>query len=155
MKWKKFVLRRSVLIKLQVKKLNNLAQIPAYQSEEAAGFDLHSVNDVIIKPNERKLIGTGLAFDIPKGYEIQIRPRSGLAYKHGITVLNTPGTIDSDYRGEIKVLLINHSDEEFEIKVGERIAQAVIQEVIQATFEEVDELNDTDRGEKGFGSTGK
>jgi dUTP pyrophosphatase len=85
------------------------------------------------------LIATGLAFDIPAWYEIQIRPRSGLAYKHGITVLNTPGTIDSDYRGEIKVLLINHSNEEFEIKVGERIAQAVIKEVIQAKFEEVEE----------------
>ena len=143
------------MINLQVKKLNDLVQIPAYQSEEAAGFDLHSVDDVIIKPNERKLIGTGLAFDIPKGYEIQIRPRSGLAYKHGITVLNSPGTIDSDYRGEIKVLLINHSNEDFEIKVGERIAQAVIKEVIQASFEEVDELSETKRGEKGFGSTGK
>jgi len=143
------------LIKLKVKKLNKLAEIPQYQTEEAAGFDLHSVEDVVIAPNERKLIGTGLSFEIPKGYEIQIRPRSGLAYKHGITVLNSPGTIDSDYRGEIKVLLINHSNESFEIKVGERIAQAVIQEVIQATFEEVEELNDTTRGNKGFGSTGK
>ena len=143
------------MIKLKVKKLNKLAQIPAYQTEEAAGFDLHSVEDVVIAPNERKLIGTGLAFDIPAGYEIQIRPRSGLAYKHGITVLNTPGTIDSDYRGEIKVLLINHSDEKFEIKVSERIAQAVIKEVIQATFEEVDELSETKRGAGGFGSTGK
>jgi len=143
------------LIKLKVKKLNKLAEIPQYQTQEAAGFDLHSVEDVVIAPNERKLIGTGLSFEIPKGYEIQIRPRSGLAYKHGITVLNSPGTIDSDYRGEIKVLLINHSNESFEIKVGERIAQAVIQEVIQATFEEVEELNDTARGNKGFGSTGK
>jgi dUTP pyrophosphatase len=143
------------LIKLKVKKLNKLAEIPQYQTEEAAGFDLHSVEDVVIAPNERKLIGTGLSFEIPKGYEIQIRPRSGLAYKHGITVLNSPGTIDSDYRGEIKVLLINHSNESFEIKVGERIAQAVIQEVIQVTFEEVEELNDTARGAGGFGSTGK
>ena len=142
-------------MKIKVKKLNNLAEIPQYQTEEAAGFDLHSVEDVVIAPNERKLIGTGLSFEIPTGYEIQIRPRSGLAYKHGITVLNSPGTIDSDYRGEIKVLLINHSNESFEIKVGERIAQAVIQEVIQATFEEVEELNDTARGNKGFGSTGK
>jgi dUTP pyrophosphatase len=143
------------LINLKVKKLSSLAEIPAYQTEEAAGFDLHSIEDVVIAPKERKLIATGLAFDIPAGYEIQIRPRSGLAYKHGITVLNTPGTIDSDYRGEIKVLLINHSDEEFEIKVGERIAQAVIKEVIQAKFEEVEELSETKRGEKGFGSTGK
>ena len=143
------------MINLKVKKLNNLAEIPAYQTAEAAGFDLHSIEDVVIAPGERKLIGTGLAFEIPAGYEIQIRPRSGLAYKHGITVLNTPGTIDSDYRGEIKVLLINHSNENFEIKVGERIAQAVIKEVIQATFEEVEELNDTARGAGGFGSTGK
>ena len=143
------------MIKLQIKKLNSLAQIPAYQTKEAAGFDLHSIEDVVIAPSERKLIGTGLAFEIPKGYEIQIRPRSGLAYKYGITVLNSPGTIDSDYRGEIKVLLINHSNESFEIKVGERIAQAVIQAVIQATFEEVSELSDTNRGAGGFGSTGK
>ena len=143
------------MINLKVKKLNTNAQIPAYQTAEAAGFDLHSTEDIIIAPGERKLIGTGLAFEIPIGYEIQIRPRSGLAYKHGITVLNTPGTIDSDYRGEIKVLLINHSNENFEIKIGERIAQAVIKEVIQATFEEVNELNETARGAGGFGSTGK
>jgi len=142
-------------MKIKVKKLSELAEIPAYQTEEAAGFDLHSIDDVVIKAGERKLISTGLAFEIPKGYEIQIRPRSGLAYKHGITVLNTPGTIDSDYRGEIKVLLINHSNEDFEIKVGERIAQAVIKEVIQAEFEEVEVLSETKRGEKGFGSTGK
>jgi len=142
-------------MKIKVKKLSKLAEIPAYQTEEAAGFDLHSIDDIVIAPNERKLIATGLAFDIPAGYEIQIRPRSGLAYKHGITVLNTPGTIDSDYRGEIKVLLINHSNEDFEIKVGERIAQAIIKEVIQASFEEVEELSETKRGQKGFGSTGK
>jgi dUTP pyrophosphatase len=143
------------LISLKVKKLSPLAQIPAYQTDEAAGFDLHSIEDVVLKPNERKLISTGLAFEIPKGYEIQIRPRSGLAYKSGITVLNSPGTIDSDYRGEIKVLLINHSNKEFEIKINDRIAQAVIQEVIQANFQEIEELNDTNRGSGGFGSTGK
>ena len=140
---------------LKIKKLNNEAVIPAYQTKEAAGFDLHSIEDVVIKPGERKLIGTGLAFEIEYGYEVQIRPRSGLAYKHGITVLNTPGTIDSDYRGEIKVLLINHGSEEFEIKKGERIAQAVIAPVIQAEIVEVEELSDTDRGSGGFGSTGK
>jgi len=143
------------LVKLKVKKLSKLAEIPQYQTEESAGFDLHSVDDVILKPFERKLIGTGISFEIPKGYEIQIRPRSGLAYKHGITVLNSPGTIDSDYRGEIKILLINHSDEDFEIKVGERVAQAVIQKVYQASFEEVEDLNSTVRGVAGFGSTGK
>jgi len=143
------------LVKLKVKKLSKLAEIPQYQTEESAGFDLHSVDDVILKPFERKLIATGISFEIPKGYEIQIRPRSGLAYKHGITVLNSPGTIDSDYRGEIKILLINHSDEDFEIKVGERVAQAVIQKVYQASFEEVEDLNSTVRGVAGFGSTGK
>jgi dUTP pyrophosphatase len=140
---------------LKIKKLNESAIIPAYQSKEAAGFDLHSIEDTVIKPNQRKLIGTGLAFEIEKGFEVQIRPRSGLAYKHGITVLNSPGTIDSDYRGEIKVLLINLGDEEFEIKKGERIAQAVVAPVIQAEIVEVDELSSTERGSGGFGSTGK
>ncbi|ACM92504.1 deoxyuridine 5'-triphosphate nucleotidohydrolase [Nautilia profundicola AmH] len=142
-------------MKLKIKKLNQEALIPAYQTKEAAGFDLHSIEDVIIKPGERKLIGTGLAFEIEFGYEVQIRPRSGLAFKHGITVLNTPGTIDSDYRGEIKVLLINHSNEAFEIKKEERIAQAVIAPVVQAEIIEVEELSDTERGAGGFGSTGK
>jgi len=125
-----------------------------FQGEEAAGFDLHSIEDVVINPGERKLIGTGLAFEIEKGYEVQIRPRSGLAFKHGITVLNSPGTIDSDYRGEIKVLLINLGNEKFEIKKGDRIAQAVIAPVIQAEIIEVDSLSDTKRGAGGFGSTG-
>jgi len=142
-------------MKLKIKKLNPEAIILAYQTKEAAGFDLHSIENVILKPGERKLIGTGLAFEIEFGYEVQIRPRSGLAYKHGITVLNSPGTIDSDYRGEIKVLLINHSDEEFEIKKGDRIAQAVVAPVIQAEIIEVEELSSTERGEGGFGSTGK
>jgi dUTP pyrophosphatase len=142
-------------MKLKIKKLNPEAIIPAYQTKEAAGFDLHSIENVILKPGERKLIGTGLAFEIEYGYEVQIRPRSGLAYKHGITVLNSPGTIDSDYRGEIKVLLINHSNEEFEIKKGDRIAQAVVAPVIQAEIVEVEELSSTKRGEGGFGSTGK
>jgi dUTP pyrophosphatase len=140
---------------LKVKKLNKDAIIPAYHSVEAAGFDLHSIEDVLLKPGERKLIGTGLAFEIETGFEIQIRPRSGLAYKHGITVLNSPGTVDSDYRGEIKVLLINLGKEDFEIKKGDRIAQAVVAPVVQAEFEEVEELNDTKRGSGGFGSTGK
>ena len=140
---------------LKIKKLNKNAVVPAYQTKEAAGFDLHSIEDVIINPGERKLISTGLAFEIEKGYEVQIRPRSGLAYKHGITVLNSPGTIDSDYRGEIKVLLVNFGNEEFEIKVGERIAQAVVAPVIQAEIIEVEELSDTERGSGGFGSTGK
>jgi dUTP pyrophosphatase len=139
---------------LKIKRLKKDAIIPAYQSEEAAGFDLHSVEDAVIKRGERKLIKTGLAFEIEKGYEVQIRPRSGLAFKYGISVLNSPGTIDSDYRGEIKVLLINLGEEDFEIKKGDRIAQAVIAPVIQAKIIEVDELSDTKRGAGGFGSTG-
>ncbi len=142
-------------MKLKIKKLNPEAIIPAYQTELSAGFDLHSIEDYIIKPMERKLIKTGLAFEIEPGYEVQIRPRSGLAFKHGITVLNSPGTIDADYRGEIMVLLINLGSEEFEIKKGERIAQAVIAPVVQAEFEEVNELSETKRGKGGFGSTGK
>ena len=142
-------------MKLKIKKLNPEAIIPAYQTELSAGFDLHSIEDYIIKPMERKLIKTGLAFEIEPGYEVQIRPRSGLAFKHGITVLNSPGTIDADYRGEIMVLLINLGSEEFEIKKGERIAQAVIAPVVQAEFEEVDSLSETKRGKGGFGSTGK
>jgi len=140
---------------LKIKKLNKEAIIPKYQSELAAGFDLHSIKDYVLKKGERKLIKTGLAFEIEEGYEVQIRPRSGLAFKHGITVLNSPGTIDADYRGEIMVLLINLGGEDFEIKKGERIAQAVVAPVVQAKFEEVEELSSTKRGDKGFGSTGK
>ena len=142
-------------MKLKIKKLNKNAIIPVYQTDLAAGFDLHSIEDYVLKRGERKLIKTGLAFEIEKGYEVQIRPRSGLAYKHGITVLNTPGTIDADYRGEIMVLLINFGSEDFEIKKGERIAQAIIAPVVQAEIIEVEELSVTKRGEKGFGSTGK
>ncbi len=142
-------------MKLKIKKLNNEAIIPAYQTELAAGMDLHSIEEYILEPMERKLIKTGLAFEIEKDYEVQIRPRSGLAYKHGITVLNSPGTIDADYRGEIMVLLINLSNEFYTIKKGERVAQAVIAPVVQAEIVEVEELSETKRGEKGFGSTGK
>jgi dUTP pyrophosphatase len=142
-------------IDLKIKKLNDLAKVPAYQTEESAGFDLHSVEEIEIRPMQRVLVHTGLSFEIPKGYEVQIRPRSGLAFKQGITVLNTPGTIDSDYRGEIKVLLINLSTENVKLALGERVAQAVIKEVFQANFIEVEELSDTDRGAGGFGSTGK
>ena len=142
-------------MKLKIKRLSTEAIIPAYQSELAAGLDLHSIEEHILEPMERKLIKTGLAFEIEEGYEVQIRPRSGLAYKYGLTVLNSPGTIDADYRGEIMVLLINLSNEFYTIKKGERIAQAVIAPVVQAKIVEVNELSDTKRGEKGFGSTGK
>jgi len=142
-------------LKIRIKKVDQSAIIPQYQSNEAAGFDLHSLGKYVLEPGERVLVSTGLAMALDKGYELQIRPRSGLAYKHGITVLNSPGTIDSDYRGEVKVLLINHSDNQFVVESGERIAQGVLQEVIHADIEIVEELDDTERGSGGFGSTGK
>lgn len=133
---------------------NNL---PAYQTEHSAGMDLqaHLELEITLKPGERKLIGTGLKIAIPAGYEAQIRPRSGLALKHGITVLNSPGTIDSDYRGEIKVLLINHGQEEFTIKTGDRIAQLVLASYTRIIWETTEILPETVRGEGGYGSTGK
>ncbi len=139
---------------VKVKILNPEAIIPKYQTEEAAGFDLHSVEEKTIKAGERDVVKTGLAISLPKGYELQIRPRSGLALKNGITVLNTPGTVDSDYRGELMVILINTSKEDFVIKKGDRIAQAVIKEILQADFVVVEELDSTERGASGFGSTG-
>ncbi|MGM0622953.1 MAG: dUTP diphosphatase [Campylobacterota bacterium] len=140
---------------MKIKKLHDDAIIPQYQSTEAAGFDLHAIEDVVIAPGQRVLVGSGLAVALEHGYELQIRPRSGLAYKHGITVLNSPGTVDSDYRGEVKVLLINHGQSDFSIQKGERIAQGVIKEVVQATLVQVQSLDATDRGANGFGSTGR
>lgn len=132
--------------------------LPAYQSAGAAGMDLVAAVDeaspMVLQPGKRALIPTGLILELPPGSEGQVRPRSGLALRHGITVLNTPGTIDSDYRGEVKVLLINLGDQPWEIQRGERIAQLVIQRVEQAKLVEVDALNSTKRGAGGFGSTG-
>ena len=131
--------------------------LPKFETEGSAGMDVRAniKESINLKPLERKLIGTGLFVELPLGYEIQVRPRSGLAYKHGISVLNSPGTIDADYRGEIGVLLVNLSDTPFIIEDGERIAQLVIAKHEQAIFIEVDELSDTHRGKSGFGSTGK
>ena len=131
--------------------------LPAYETIQSAGMDLRANIDepVTIQPKQRVLIPTGLFIALPEGYEAQIRPRSGLAAKHGITVLNSPGTIDADYRGEIKVLLINHSDQAFEIKDSERIAQMVIATYTRVEWEETDELDETTRGAGGFGHTGK
>jgi dUTP pyrophosphatase len=140
---------------VKVKILNPDAIIPKYQTEEAAGFDLHSIEEKTVKAGEREVIKTGLAVALPKGYELQVRPRSGLALKNGITVLNTPGTVDSDYRGELMVILFNTSKEDFAVKKGERIAQAIIKEILQADFAVVEELDSTERGVGGFGSTGK
>lgn len=133
------------------------AIIPEYKTAGAAGADLYAFLDspVTILPGKSAMIPTGLFFEIPEGYEIQVRPRSGLAAKNGVTVLNTPGTIDSDYRGEIKVILINLGDKEFVVNNGERIAQMVIAPVIQAAFEITENLSQTERGAGGFGSTGK
>lgn len=131
-------------------------QLPAYATVLSAGADLRAniERPVALKPLERKLIGTGLYIALPEGYEAQIRPRSGLALKHGITVLNTPGTIDADYRGEVGVILVNLSNEEFTVNPGERIAQMVIAEHAQAIFMPTDSLDETERGEGGFGHSG-
>jgi dUTP pyrophosphatase len=131
--------------------------LPAYETIASAGMDLraHISEPQRLAPLERKLIPTGLFIALPEGTEAQIRPRSGLAFKHGVTVLNSPGTIDADYRGEIKVLLVNLSNDVFEINPGDRIAQMVIASYIRAAFEEKESLQDTARGAGGFGSTGK
>jgi dUTP pyrophosphatase len=131
--------------------------LPEYATEASAGVDLRAnlETPVLLKPLERSLISTGLYIELPIGYEAQVRPRSGLAAKHGITVLNTPGTIDADYRGEIKVILVNLSSEEFIINDGERIAQMIISKHEQAQWQQVDQLEETVRGEGGFGHTGK
>ncbi|MEL7446101.1 MAG: dUTP diphosphatase [Pseudomonadota bacterium] len=146
----------NVSVPVQVKRLPNGAglDLPRYATEGAAGMDVLSAEDVAIAPRARHAVATGLAMAIPPGYEIQVRPRSGLALKHGITVPNTPGTIDSDYRGELKVIMINHGDEPFRIARGDRVAQLVLAPVTQAAWAEVDELDETDRGAGGFGSTG-
>lgn len=138
-----------------INKSNN--KLPEYETMRSSGLDLKAFIDdeIIIKPLERYLVPTGLYISIPEGYEAQVRPRSGLAFKHGITVLNTPGTIDSDYRGEIKVILINLSNDSFVIKSGERICQLVFAKVEKINWLEVNILDETIRGEGGFGHTGK
>jgi dUTP pyrophosphatase len=146
----------SLPVGVQLKRLPHGAglPLPAYATAGAAGMDVVSAEEVTIAPGARHAVATGLALAIPEGYEIQVRPRSGLALKHGITVPNTPGTIDSDYRGELKVILINHGSEPFAIARGDRVAQLVLAPVVQAAWDEVAELDETDRGEGGFGSTG-
>lgn len=130
--------------------------LPQYQSSGASGLDLHAAcsEDITLNPGERQLIPTGLQVEIPAGYEGQIRPRSGLAARHGVTVLNTPGTVDADYRGEIKVILANLGAESFTVRRGDRIAQMVFVPVVRAVLVERDDLSQTVRGDKGFGSTG-
>ena len=132
------------------------ALLPEYQTSGSAGADLHAylAEPVTLKPMERRLIPTGLFVELPAGYELQVRPRSGLALKHGVTVLNTPGTVDSDYRGELCVLLINFGSEPFTVQNGDRIAQAVVAQAIQVSFVQTDALSKTGRGTSGYGSTG-
>lgn len=131
--------------------------VPEYATEGAAGMDLRAwlPQPLVLEPMEREMIPTGLFFEIPEGYEVQVRPRSGMAIKHGITCLNSPGTVDSDYRGEIKIILINLSTEPHTINSGDRIAQMVVAKVEKAVFQTVDQLQSTTRGKGGFGHTGK
>mgnify|MGYP001975087921 FL=1 len=145
------------MIKVLLKKLDSKVQIPSFKTEGSSGMDLMAFikDPIIIEPNSSALIPTGLSVAIPNDVEVQIRPRSGLAAKSNIGVLNSPGTIDSDYRGEIKIILFNHGDKKFTVNNKDRVAQMVIAPILKANFEEVDKLPDTIRGIGGFGSTGK
>ena len=145
------------MVKILVKKLNSKVKLPSYKTEGSSGMDIMAFLEkpVSIMPNKSEIIPTGLSIAIPNNTEIQIRPRSGLAAKNNISVLNTPGTIDSDYRGELKVILFNHGDKKFTVNNDDRIAQIVLVPIIKAAFEEVNDRPETIRGEGGFGSTGK
>jgi len=145
------------MIEIELKRLphGDGLPIPTPATEHAAGLDIVAAEDVTLAPGQRHAVATGFAIAIPEGYEVQVRPRSGLALKHGITCLNTPGTIDSDYRGEVKVILANLGSEPFQVRRGERIAQLVPAPVLQSDFREVAELSGTSRGAGGFGSTGR
>jgi len=145
------------MVKILVKKLDSRVKLPSYKTIGSSGMDLMALTDkpITILPKKSYLVPTGISVAMPKNYEIQIRPRSGLAAKNNISVLNTPGTIDSDYRGEIKIILFNHGSDEFLINNGDRIAQIVLMPIHKIDFEEVDNLPDTVRGEGGFGSTGR
>ena len=144
------------MTKILIKRFSNKVLTPKYETKGSSGMDIAAFieNNILIKPGCKAIIPTGFSLSIPKGFEVQIRPRSGLAAKQGISVLNTPGTIDADYRGEIKVILINLSENKFIVENGLRIAQMVVCPIIQAEFQEVEELSKTARGSGGFGSTG-
>jgi dUTP pyrophosphatase len=145
------------MIEIELKRLPHGEGLPApaYATDGAAGLDVVAAEDLTLAPGRRHAVATGFAIAIPPGYEVQVRPRSGLALKNGITCLNTPGTIDEDYRGEVKVILANLGDQPFEVRRGERIAQLVPAPVLKASFREVSELSETSRGTGGFGSTGQ
>ena len=144
------------MVKILIKRLSSKVTMPQYKTIGSSGMDIAAFldNEILIQPSEKKIIPTGIKLKIPKGYEVQIRPRSGLAANNDITVLNTPGTIDSDYRGEIKVILFNHGKNIFKVDNGLRIAQMVLCPVIEAKLSEVEIIDETERGEGGFGSTG-
>ncbi|MGL2434133.1 dUTP diphosphatase [Helicobacter pylori] len=141
-------------MKIKIQKIHPNALIPKYQTEGSSGFDLHAVEEVMIKPHSVGLVKIGICLSLEVGYELQVRTRSGLALNHQVMVLNSPGTVDNDYRGEIKVILANLGDKEFKVQVGDRIAQGVVQKTYKAEFIECEQLDETLRGSGGFGSTG-
>ncbi|MFP6115703.1 dUTP diphosphatase [Helicobacter pylori] len=141
-------------MKIKIQKIHPNALIPKYQTEGSSGFDLHAVEEVMIKSHGVGLVRIGICLSLEVGYELQVRTRSGLALNHQVMVLNSPGTVDNDYRGEIKVILANLSDKDFKIQVGDRIAQGVVQKTYKAEFIECERLDETSRGSGGFGSTG-
>ncbi len=141
-------------MKIKIQKIHPNALIPKYQTEGSSGFDLHAVEEVMIKPHGVGLVKIGICLSLEVGYELQVRTRSGLALNHQVMVLNSPGTVDNDYRGEIKVILANLSDKDFKVQVGDRIAQGVVQKTYKAEFIECERLDETSRGSGGFGSTG-
>ncbi|GAA7138865.1 dUTP diphosphatase [Helicobacter pylori] len=141
-------------MKIKIQKIHPNALIPKYQTEGSSGFDLHAVEEVTIKPHSVGLVKIGICLSLEVGYELQVRTRSGLALNHQVMVLNSPGTVDNDYRGEIKVILANLSDKDFKVQVGDRIAQGVVQKTYKAEFIEYEQLDETSRGSGGFGSTG-
>lgn len=142
-------------MQLKIKRLDAHARLPEYAHPGDAGLDLFAIESHSLKPGEAQLVKTGIALELPDGYEAQVRPRSGLALKHSITVLNSPGTVDAGYRGEVGVVLINHGRETFEVTFGMKIAQMVINQIVQADILEVDALSESARGEGGYGSTGQ
>ncbi|RVY25743.1 dUTP diphosphatase [Helicobacter pylori] len=141
-------------MKIKIQKTHPNALIPEYQTEGSSGFDLHAVEEVMIKPHSVGLVRIGICLSLEVGYELQVRTRSGLALNHQVMVLNSPGTVDNDYRGEIKVILANLSDKDFKVQIGDRIAQGVVQKTYKAEFIECERLDETSRGSGGFGSTG-
>ncbi|WRF62728.1 dUTP diphosphatase [Helicobacter pylori] len=141
-------------MKIKIQKIHPNALIPKYQTEGSSGFDLHAVEEVTIKSHSVGLVKIGICLSLEAGYELQVRTRSGLALNHQVMVLNSPGTVDNDYRGEIKVILANLSDKDFKVQVGDRIAQGVVQKTYKAEFIECERLDETSRGSGGFGSTG-